>query len=172
MPPNRPRLNPPAFLWLCPDCSTRQVVLRRCPQQGCFFHPRPITSTSEPSGLHCRFQLARCSSSVAQCPWTIKLCSDWDCSTRPDVLRRCPQRAQNKGVFSIRDQLQPLSSLVSTLGSNWRRAQGRWLKTNHQADASGQAPILSKWSSTPIVRCFSLCPSSQRPTLLSHTPSR
>jgi len=48
-------------------------------------HPRP-TSTSEPSGLHPRFQVARCSSSVAQCPWTIQLCSDWDCSTPPDVL--------------------------------------------------------------------------------------
>jgi len=48
-----------------------------------------------------------------------------------------------KGAFSIRDQPQPPNPLVSTLGSNWRRAQARWLNTNHQADASGQAPILS-----------------------------
>ena len=48
-----------------------------------------------------------------------------------------------KGAFSIRDQPQPPNPLVSTLGSNWRRAQARWLNTNHQADASGQAPIVS-----------------------------
>jgi len=46
------------------DCSTRPDLLRRCPQ-GCFFHPRP-TSTSKPSGLHPWFQLAPCSSSLAQ----------------------------------------------------------------------------------------------------------
>ena len=50
--------------------------------------PQPPTSC-----LHPWFQLAPCSSSVAQCPrtWTTQLCSDWDCSTRPGVLRRCPQ---------------------------------------------------------------------------------
>jgi hypothetical protein len=42
--------------------------------------------------LHSWFQLAPCSSSVAQCPWTTQLCSDCACSTRPDVLRRCPHR--------------------------------------------------------------------------------
>ena len=48
-----------------------------------------------------------------------------------------------KGAFSIRDTSQPPNPLVSTLGSNWRRAQARWLNTNQQADASGQALILS-----------------------------
>ena len=48
-----------------------------------------------------------------------------------------------KGAFSIRDQHKPSNPLVSTLGSNWRRAQARWLNANHQAEASGQAPILS-----------------------------
>ena len=48
-----------------------------------------------------------------------------------------------KGAFSIRDQHKPPNPLVSTLGSNWRRAQARWLNANHQAEASGQAPILS-----------------------------
>ena len=144
--------------------------------------------------------MAPCSSSVAQCPWTTQLYSDWDCSTRPDALRRCPQgcffhprqtstsktsclqspplvlssnerRAQArwlnvhgqlssiltgtaplglmysavvpKGAFSIRDQPQPPNPLVSTLGSNWRGAQARWFNANHQAEAFGQAPILS-----------------------------
>ena len=48
-----------------------------------------------------------------------------------------------KGALSIRDQPHPPKPLVSTLGSNWRCVQARWLKTNRQADASGQAPILS-----------------------------
>ena len=48
-----------------------------------------------------------------------------------------------KGAFSIRDQPQPPKPLVSTLGSNWRRTQARWLNTNQHADASGQAPIVS-----------------------------
>ena len=49
-----------------------------------------------------------------------------------------------KGAFSIRDhQPQPQNPLVFTLGSNWRGALARWLNTNHQADASGQAPIVS-----------------------------
>ena len=47
-----------------------------------------------------------------------------------------------KGAFSIRDQHKPPNPLVSTLGSDWRRAQARWLNANHQAEASGQAPIL------------------------------
>ena len=42
-----------------------------------------------------------------------------------------------KGAFSIRDQPQPPKPLVSTLGSNWRRTQARWLNTNQQVDASG-----------------------------------
>jgi len=45
-------------------CSTRPDLLHRCPQ-GCFFHPRP-TSTSEPCGLHPWFQLAPRSSSLTQ----------------------------------------------------------------------------------------------------------
>jgi len=49
-----------------------------------------------------------------------------------------------KGACSIRDQHKPPNPLVSTLGSDWRRAQARWLNANHQAEASGQAPILSK----------------------------
>ena len=49
-----------------------------------------------------------------------------------------------KGAFSIRAQHKPPNPLVSTLGSDWRRAQARWLNANHQAEASGQAPILSK----------------------------
>jgi len=48
-----------------------------------------------------------------------------------------------KGAFSIRDQHKPPNPLVSTLGSDWRRAHARWLNANHQAEASGQAPILS-----------------------------
>ena len=32
-----------------------------------------------------------------------------------------------KGAFSIRDQHKPPNPLVSTLGSNWRGAQARWL---------------------------------------------
>jgi len=48
-----------------------------------------------------------------------------------------------KGAFSIRDQHKPPNPLVSTLGSNWRGAQARWLNANQQAEASGQAPILS-----------------------------
>jgi hypothetical protein len=144
--------------------------------------------------------MAPCSSSVAQCPWTTQLYSDWDCSTRPDALRRCPQgcffhprqtstsktsclqspplvlssnerRAQArwlnvhgqlssiltgtaplglmysavvpKGAFFIRDTPQPPKPRVSTLGSNWRRAQARWFNTNQQANARGQVLILS-----------------------------
>jgi len=48
-----------------------------------------------------------------------------------------------KGAFSIRDQHKPPNPLVSTLGSNWRGAQARWLNANQQAEASSQAPILS-----------------------------
>ena len=48
-----------------------------------------------------------------------------------------------KGAFSIREQPQPPNAVVSTLGSNWHRAQARWLNTNQHADASGQAPIVS-----------------------------
>ena len=48
-----------------------------------------------------------------------------------------------KGAFSIRDQHKPPNPLVSTLGSNWRGAQAQWLNANQQAEASGQAPILS-----------------------------
>jgi len=48
-----------------------------------------------------------------------------------------------KGAFSIRDQHKPPHPLVSTLGSNWRGAQARWFNANHQAEAFGQAPILS-----------------------------
>jgi len=48
-----------------------------------------------------------------------------------------------KGAFSIRDQHKPPKPLVSTLGSNWRGAQSRWLNANQQAEASCQAPILS-----------------------------
>ena len=48
-----------------------------------------------------------------------------------------------KGAFSIRDQHKPPKPLVSTLGSNWRGAQARWFNANHQAEAFGQAPILS-----------------------------
>ena len=47
-------------------------------------------------------------------------------------------------LFSIRDQPQPPKPLVSTLGSSWRRTQALLLlNTNQQADASGQAPMLS-----------------------------
>jgi len=48
-----------------------------------------------------------------------------------------------KGAVSIRDQHKPPNPLVSTLGSNWRRTQALLLNTNQQADASGQAPMLS-----------------------------
>ena len=49
----------------------------------------------------------------------------------------------SNGALPNRDQPQPQNPLVFTLGSNWRGAQARWLNTNRQADASGQAPILS-----------------------------
>merc|ERR1719198_2127023 len=48
-----------------------------------------------------------------------------------------------KGAFSIRDLHKPPNPQVSTLGSNWRGAQAQWLNANQQAEASGQAPILS-----------------------------
>ena len=48
-----------------------------------------------------------------------------------------------KGAFSIRDLHKPPNPQVSTLGSNWRGAQARWFNANHQAEAPGQAPILS-----------------------------
>ena len=128
-------------------------------------HPRP-TSTSEPSGLHPRFQVARCSSSVAQCPWTIQLCSDWDCSTRPDLLRRCPQgcffhprptsTSKPSGLHPW-FQLAPCSSSLAqyqSIGIGWCLWSG--------SDSVNGPPL----------RCFSWCPSSQRPTLLSQTPSR
>ena len=35
-----------------------------------------------------------------------------------------------KGAFSIRDQYKPPTPLVSTLGSNWRGAQARWLNVH------------------------------------------
>ena len=59
-----------------------------------------------------------------------------------------------KGAFAIRDTPQPPKPRVSTLGSNKRRAQARWLNTNQQADASGQASILSMLNGPPL-RCFS-----------------
>ena len=98
--PNRPRLNPSALL--CPDCSSRLVVLRRCPQ-GCFSHPRH-TSISENPCLHPWFQLAPCSSSLAQ---------------------------------------------YQSIGIGWCLWSG--------SDSVNGPPL----------RCFSWCPSSQRPTLLS-----
>ena len=48
-----------------------------------------------------------------------------------------------KGAYSIRHTPQPPKPRVSTLGSNWRNAQARWLNANQLAEASGQAPILS-----------------------------
>ena len=73
-----------------------------------------------------------------------------------------------KGAFSIRDQHKPPNPLVSTLGSNWRGAQARWFNANHQAEAFGQAPILS------MVLHSNVSPGvhPQRPALLSQTPSR
>jgi len=49
----------------------------------------------------------------------------------------------SNGALPNRDQPQPQNPLVSTLGSNWRGAQARWFNANHQAEAFGQAPILS-----------------------------
>ena len=57
-----------------------------------------------------------------------------------------------KGAFSIRDQHKPPNPLVSTLGSNWRGAQARWFNANHQAEAFGQAPILSMVLSQALCR--------------------
>ena len=76
-----------------------------------------------------------------------------------------------KGAFSIRYQPQPpkTSGLqLSTLGSNWRCAQARWLNTNRQAHASGRAPILSMLlhsDVSPGVHPFRDLPSCYQPLL-------
>ena len=73
-----------------------------------------------------------------------------------------------KGTFSIRDQPQPPNPLVSTLGSNWRGAQSRWLNANQQAEASCQAPILSTVlhsNVSPGVHPHRDQPSSHKPRL-------
>jgi len=73
-----------------------------------------------------------------------------------------------KGAFSIRDQHKPPKPLVSTLGSNWRGAQSRWLNANQQAEASCQAPILSTVlhsNVSPGVHPHRDQPSCQKPRL-------
>ncbi len=66
----------------------------------------------------------------------------------------------NKGAFSIRDQPQPPNPLGSTVGSNWRGAQARWLNVHGQLSfvLTGTAPLGLMYSAVvpnvPKIRVF------------------
>ena len=73
-----------------------------------------------------------------------------------------------KGAFSIRDQPQPPKPLVSTLGSNWRGAQARWLNVHGQFSSvlTGTAPLGLMYSAVVPKRASSIRDQPQPPKLL------
>jgi len=70
-----------------------------------------------------------------------------------------------KGALSIRDQPQPPNPLVSTLGSNWRGAQARWLNVHGQFSSvlTGTAPLGLMYSAVVPKGVFSTRDTPQPP---------
>ena len=64
----------------------------------------------------------------------------------------------SKGVFFIRDTPQPPKPRVSILGSNWRRAQVRWLNVHGQLSSvlTRTAPLGLMYSAVVLKGAFSI----------------
>ena len=109
--------------------------------------------------------MAPCSSSVAQCPWTTQLYSDWDCSTRPDALRRCPQGCFFHPRQTSTSKTSCLQSPPLVLSSNERRAQARWLNVHGQLSSilTGTAPLGLMYAAAVPKGAFSIRDTPQPP---------